>query len=268
MTTTDQIDLWRQAPTETQTLEFKEAKSQFDSVKLASYCVAIANEGGGHLLLGIADKPPRPVVGTSAFPDLPDSADSLFIKIGFRVEIEEVFHPEGRVIVFHIPSRPRSTAYHYEGKYLMRSGSSLKPMTEDRLRTIFAEGTPDWIEEPSLSGLSEAEVIEILDTQTFFELIEYPYPSNRDDVFRRLAEFQLIDSMQGGWSIRRIGGLLLAKDLSRFSELARKAPRVVVYEQDNKLATRLDVTLSQGYAVGFQALTEAPPVESGRATHC
>ena len=64
--TVEQIDLWRKSPSEYQRLEFKEAKAQFDYRKLCEYCVALANEGGGYLLLGIADKPPRPVVGTQA----------------------------------------------------------------------------------------------------------------------------------------------------------------------------------------------------------
>jgi len=48
--TPEQVDFWRSRPSETETLEFKEAKNQYDSQKLFSYCVAIANEGGGHLL--------------------------------------------------------------------------------------------------------------------------------------------------------------------------------------------------------------------------
>jgi len=110
-TTTQQIDLWRQVPSETQNLEFKEAKTQFNSDKLYRYCVAIANEGGGTLLLGIADKPPRPVVGTEAFRNSIEIAERLFTAVGFRVDVEEVMHPDGRVLVFHIPSRPRGTAY-------------------------------------------------------------------------------------------------------------------------------------------------------------
>lgn len=65
----EQVDLWRGCASETQTLEFKEAGNQYDTRKLCRYCVAIANEGGGHLVLGIADKPPRAVVGSQAFPD-------------------------------------------------------------------------------------------------------------------------------------------------------------------------------------------------------
>jgi ATP-dependent DNA helicase RecG len=134
MTTPAQVDVWRALESEHQNLEFKEAKTGYDSARTAEYCVALANEGGGHLLFGIADKPPRPVVGTSACSNVSGMADSLFRKIGFRVDVEEVSHPDGRVVVFHIPTRPKGTAYHLEGKYLMRSGESLVPMSEDRLR--------------------------------------------------------------------------------------------------------------------------------------
>ena len=145
-TTPEQIDKWRQAKTEHQRLEFKEAKNQFDNKKLYRYCVAIANEGGGHLLLGIEDKVPREVVGTQAFRDPIDMAAKLHDTIGFRVDIEVVNHPDGRVLVFHIPARPRGTAYHYEGAYLMRSGNELVPMSEDHLRKIFAEGRPEFLQ--------------------------------------------------------------------------------------------------------------------------
>ena len=108
-TTPEQIDLWRQGASEHQRLEFKEAKHQFDSRRLHEYCVALANEGGGHLLLGVADNPPRAVVGSQAFPDTVAAAEKLFQAVGFRVDIEEVAHPRGRVLVFHIPSEWAST---------------------------------------------------------------------------------------------------------------------------------------------------------------
>lgn len=108
MTTTPaQIDIWRGELTEHQRLEFKEAKQSFDFDKLCQYSVALANEGGGQLLLGVADRPPRPVVGSQAFPNVVRTADRLFQAVGFRVDIEAVAHPDGRVLVFHIPSRQR-----------------------------------------------------------------------------------------------------------------------------------------------------------------
>lgn len=45
-----QLELWMQAESENQRLEFKEAKKHFSFDKLKEYCVAIANEGGTQLL--------------------------------------------------------------------------------------------------------------------------------------------------------------------------------------------------------------------------
>lgn len=253
-TTPEQIDLWRQLPSEHQRLEFKEAKTQLDSRKLYRYCVALANEGGGYLVLGVADQPPHPVVGTQAFRDRVAMAEKLFQVVGFRVDIEEVAHPDGRVLVFHIPSRPRGTAYHLDGAYLMRSGGSLVAMSEDQLRRIFAEGQPDWLEEPSKTGLDAQDVVELFDTQTFFELLKLPYPRERNGVIDRLVRERLLDEAEGGYAIRRLGALLLAKRLEDFPDLARKAPRVVVYTGTAKTETRLDQTGTKGYAVGFQGL--------------
>lgn len=253
-TTTEQIDIWIGAPSENQSLEFKEAKNGFEREKLYRYCVAIANEGGGVLIFGITDKPPRRVVGSAAFQDLVGLTSEIFTNVGFRVDVEEVSHSGGRVLVFHIPSRARGSAYNYKGAYLMRSGESLVSMTEDRLRTIFAEGGPDWLDEPSKTGLDAQEVIELLDTQTFFELIKLPYPSSRDGVLDRLIKEHLIYMLDGVYSIRRCAAVLLARKLTNFPDLSRKAPRVIAYTGKNKLETKIDRLGERGYATGFQGL--------------
>lgn len=256
MTTPEQIDLWRQEPSEHQRLEFKEAKTQFDFDRLQQYCVALANEGGGILLLGVGDKPPRPVVGSRALPNTIKTAQDLFNAIGFRVDIEAVAHKDGRVIVFHVPSRPRGTAYHLDGKYLMRAGEALVPMSEDRLRSIFAEGQPDWLEEFSITNLDRQRVIELLDTQTLFELLQLPYPTDQGGVIDRLLRERLIDDQGGKYSIRRLGALLMARRLDDFPDVSRKAARVVVYMGNDKFETKLDQLGNKGYAVGFQGLVQ------------
>jgi ATP-dependent DNA helicase RecG len=254
--TIQQIDVWRTAPSETQTLEFKEAKNQYDTHKLFSYCVAIANEGGGFMLLGIKNKPPREVVATTAFPDPIAITTRIFQAVGFRVDVEEVAHPAGRVVVFSIPPRPRGIAYHLEGQYLMRSGESLVPMDASQLRKIFDEGKPDWLEEYSRGDLSAEKVIQLLDTQTLFEMLKLPYPTDRSGVLERLMSERLVHEVAGTYSITRLGGLLLAKKLTEFPELAKKAPRVVVYTGKSKIATKLDQIGTIGYAAGFQRLVK------------
>ena len=250
----EQIDFWRSAKSETQNLEFKEAKKQFDNTKLYRYCVALANEGGGHLLLGIADKPPRRVVGTSAFNDPVDMASKLFQAIGFRVDIQEVEHPDGRILVFVIPSRSRGTAYHFKGAYLMRSGEELVPMSEDQLRKIFAEGQPGWLENVAAENVSAQDVVQLLDTQTFFDLLNLPYPTDQTGVLVRLKDERLIEQTATGFSILNIGALLLAKTLKKFSGVSRRAPRVIVYDGESKLKTKSDIIGDKGYAVGFVGL--------------
>lgn len=251
-----QINIWLTTPTETQNLEFKQAKTQFDNKKLYRYCIALANEGGGKLILGVTDKPPRTVVGTAAFNNSVEMSAKIFQNIGFRVDIEEVIHPDGRVLVFHIPSRPVGTAYHYEGAYLMRSGEALVPMSEDQLRKIFAEGQPGWLEQIALDSLSGQDVVQLLDTQSYFDLLNLPYPTTQEAVLDQLKNERLVVVGESGLSINNLGAILLAKRLNDFPSVKRKAPRVITYSGESKLDTKSDQHGEKGYAVGFEGLVK------------
>jgi ATP-dependent DNA helicase RecG len=189
-------------------LEFKEADRQFDTNRLLRYCVALTNEGGGYLVLGVTDKPPRRVVGSKAFvaaSDLNKIKARIVEKLGIRVDTIELVHPDGRVLVFDVPSRPVGQPVGFEGTYLMRAGESLVPMTQDRLRRIFAEGQPDWFSQTARQGASADEVIALLDTQTYFDLSRLPYPTNRDGVLARLSGEGLITRKPKGWAITNLG---------------------------------------------------------------
>ncbi|MBI1302772.1 MAG: MloB [Phycisphaera sp.] len=250
------IDAWRLAPSEHAHLEFKEAKSTFDFDRLCQYCVAIANEGGGHLVLGIADSPPRRVVGSAALSHPATTVERIHAKLGFHIEVSEVHHPDGRVVVVGVPSRPRGTAYALDGRYLMRSGGSLVAMTEDRLRTIFDEGKPDWPDEVSRRGMTAQEVIETLDTQTFFELRREPFPTSTGAIIDRLTREGVLVTQDDRHSLLRLGGMLLARNLDDFPDLRRRRPRAVVYRGNSKIETTLDHIFHKGYAVGFRDLVQ------------
>jgi ATP-dependent DNA helicase RecG len=253
-TTAAQIDIWRSALSETPNLEFKEAKVQYDNEKLYDYCVAIANEGGGYLLFGISNIPPRPVVGTAAFCDPQKMEGKIFSNLGFRVDMEEVAHPDGRVLVCHIPSRPRGTAYSRKGTYFMRCDESLMPMSEDQLRKIFSEGMPNWLEEYAEKNLSVDQVSSLLDLRTYFILTGIPEPSTSKAAIDRFVLESLIDEVGGSYSIPRITALMFSKNLEAFPELERKATRVIVYNWNDKLDTKLERTGTRGYAVGFRGM--------------
>jgi ATP-dependent DNA helicase RecG len=151
-----QLQEWLHA-NEDETLEFKEAKNRFDFEELVKYCAALANEGGGTIILGISDEMPRRVVGSAAFEDLGRTKAGLIDRLRLRIEADVLHHPDGRVVVFRVPSRPIGVPIQYKGAYWMRAGDSLVPMTQDRLRTLLLEGGTDFsadiCEQATLSDL-------------------------------------------------------------------------------------------------------------------
>lgn len=145
MTSVEEFDNWLKRP-EDSPLEFKTAKNQFNRDKdLPDYCAALANEGGGKLILGVNDS--KKIVSTKAFEGTYNRlSHELLSKIKIRVDVEELIHPEGRVLIFHVPPRPvgqaiRSTgSYHYP----MRAGESLVEMDQLTLKRILNESDTDY----------------------------------------------------------------------------------------------------------------------------
>jgi ATP-dependent DNA helicase RecG len=143
--------------------EFKEAKNSYEFENLVKYCAALANEGGGDFVLGVTDKRPRRIVGTRAFKQPERTRAGLIERLHLNIDFSVFDHPDGRVLVFHVPSRPLGTPVKYKGIYWQRQGDSLVPMSEDRLREIFAESGRDFSAEicpdATISDL-DAEAIE------------------------------------------------------------------------------------------------------------
>ena len=256
-TTVADIDALLPIRSEGEHLEFKAAENRYDFEEMVDYCVALANEGGGRFILGVTDAAPRRVVGTKAF-DIPErTVAGIHDRLHLKVDFDEVAHPDGRVLVFHIPSRPSGHPVHYRGRYLMRAGHELVPMSPDRLRQIFDEGKPDWFSQPARESASADDVVALLDTQSFFDLLKLPYPTTRDGVLDKLTGEGLISHSAAGWTITNLAAILLAKKLDAFSPaLARKAPRVVIYDGADKLHTKEDKPGIRGYAVGFGSLVD------------
>lgn len=242
------------APRETEHLEFKEAKAQFDSTKLLRYCAALANEGGGKLVLGVTDKPPRQVVGTAAFLNPGQLVSDVLGRLHFRVSPIEVTHPNGRVLVIEVPSRPPGTPIQLDGTYWMRAGEELVAMTADQLKRIFDEGKPGFLDLPATAALPPEAVVSLLEVQTFFDLQKLPMPTTQEAILARLESERLVRRLLDGWEITNLGAVLLAKDMRAFDSVWRKAPRVIVYRGKNKIEAIRDQVGGKGYAVGFQGL--------------
>jgi ATP-dependent DNA helicase RecG len=142
-TAPEQFQTWLNAPEGTR-LEFKTASNRFDFEALVDYCVALANEGGGAIILGVTDRRPRQVVGTAAFAEPGRTEAGLHQRLGHRIPVEEFSHEGKRVLIVHVPARLPGTAWQHKGRFLKRAGDELTVLSGDELRTIFAETGPDF----------------------------------------------------------------------------------------------------------------------------
>lgn len=133
---------------ETEHIEFKTAKKSFnfenDRHSVCGYCVALANERGGKLVLGVSDKLPRKLIGTKAFSDVDKLEKDIFNFWKRRVLIEEYFENGKRALIIDVPSRPIGEPLQFKGQYLMRVKDSLESMTPEQLKKIINESIIDY----------------------------------------------------------------------------------------------------------------------------
>jgi len=143
--------------------QFKEAKRRFDSDEAAQICCALANCGGGMLVLGITDKRPRKVVGSEAFDQPERTRKGLIDKLKVMVDFQILKDPEGkRILVFSVTSRPMGLPVQVDGVAWWYEGDSLIPMPEDVRRRIYEETGIDFsgsiCEKAKISDLDEIAI--------------------------------------------------------------------------------------------------------------
>jgi ATP-dependent DNA helicase RecG len=125
-------------------VEFKSAATGFHFEELVKYCVALANEGGGTIVLGVTNNRPREVVGTRAFTEPGRTEAGLFEQLHHRIPVEEHVHDGKRILLVRVPSRLPGTAWQHNGSFWMRAGDALVPMSDAQLRRIHEETGPDF----------------------------------------------------------------------------------------------------------------------------
>jgi ATP-dependent DNA helicase RecG len=236
---------------ENEHLEFKEARNGFDFGKLAEYCAALANEGGGLLILGVADKYPRRVVGSKACPEPEHTASQLTEVFKLKIGITEVPHPDGRAVVCRIPSHHIGVPVSYKGKYLMRAGESLVPMTPDRLRQIFDQAVPDFSAE-CCAGATVAD----LEPNAVDVLRSLWYAKTHNDAFLHIPSGQLLSDAElvVNGQVTFAALILLGKEQS-LSRFLGQAEVVFEYRSSEAAgAAQLRVEYRKGYLLYHEDL--------------
>jgi ATP-dependent DNA helicase RecG len=83
---------------------------------------------------------------------------------------------------------------------------------------------------PAAEKLTGDDVLRLLDYPSYFDLVGRALPDGHIAILEALAADRLIEAAGGGhWNVLNVGAVLLAKQLSDFGRLQRKAVRVVVF---------------------------------------
>ena len=115
---------------------------------ILGYVIALCNEGGGRLVIGMHDNYPHRVTGTrQAHNAIGQLESDIYRDTTIRPEIYELYDEENRrVLVIEVPSRPIGKVFKFEDVPLMRVGEELKPMSDAMYLKILQESEPDFSE--------------------------------------------------------------------------------------------------------------------------
>ena len=202
-------------------VEFKEAKHNFpwaggehtDQTErrkcYLGYVVALANEGGGKLIMGMKDKIPHEVVGTDFSEGLIGNLiDETYERLGIRVKTEELWENKKRILIIHVPSRPVGKTLKFEGVPLMRTGESLRNMSDEEMFSILSEQEPDFS-----AKICEGLTIDDLDDSAIQKMKDGYALKQKNTHFSSLSKEQLLTDLKlsTGKNINYAALILLGK---------------------------------------------------------
>lgn len=184
-------------------IEFKEAKRNYPFAGgkhvdpkerrrcVLGYIVALANEKGGRLVLGMADKMPHTVVGSDFAQDkVGELTDEIYERLGIRIEATELYEDGKRVLVLSVPSRPIGRLLRFEGVPLMRTGESLREMSDAEIFRILSEQEPDFS-----AKICEGLTIGDLDKEAIAEMKSQYARKQENPLFRTYPDEQVLSDL-------------------------------------------------------------------------
>lgn len=146
----------------------------------------------------------------------------------------------------------------FNGTEYIRIGENVKCLKEfpDHERALWIATSRYKFEDAiALTHQTGDEVLEKLDTDTYYVLTHTEMPKNSAEILRKFTQLGCIkEDMEGGYNITNLGALLFAKDITLFPSIATKSVRVVKYTGKDKSRSEEEIEGKRGYAVGFSGL--------------
>jgi len=260
------IDRLIKLPKECEWVEFKlNFKSEEEIGKYISALsngACLQNEPFGYLAFGIDDKSQQ-VRGTTFRSKLykignEELENWLLQRTSPRIEVLlfETIYQDKLISLFQIQAaNGQPTCFAHIDHIRVGSITRLLKDFPEKEKKIWNKTTKQAFEKGiALNVDSSADIIALLDTQCFFDLLKIPYPTNREAVIEKFITEKLVEKTNSGFAILNLGALLFAKNIQRFDTVKRKVVRVIQYEGKNKLKTIKEHEGIYGYAVGFEGM--------------
>ena len=254
-------------PHESEWLEFKHnfhsAEEIGEQISALSNGACLQNQRYGFLVFGVEDST-RQVVGTtfkakSQKKGGEDLEHWLATRLNPRIDfaIHELDYDATRhVSLFVVPAANARPVEFLHTAYI-RVGSITRKLSEfpEKQAKIWKKQGIPLEKEIAKDNLLAQDVINLLSTATYFDLLKIPYPSTQEGVIEKFLEESLI-LKSNVYAITKLGALLFAKNLRNFESVERKSVRVIVYKGQNKIETIREQVGVKGYAVGFVGLID------------
>lgn len=191
--TLDEIKLLKESEDK---IEFKEASEQYPYSgkrrSILGYTVALANEKGGYLVLGLKDAHPHQVVGSKFYEGNEGALEQrIYHDTKIRIQTEVLYEADKRVLILKIPSRPVGKALYFEDVPLMRVGEELQRMSEEMYLSIIQEQEPDFS-----AKVCEGITIDDLDRDAIDKMKESYSRKQNNSGFMQLSNAQVLTDLK------------------------------------------------------------------------
>ncbi len=264
------IELLNELVKQTNESEWVEFKLNFHSeqeigerISALANGAAIQNQDFGYLVFGVEDKT-HLIKGTTFKPKQHKKGNEelehwlvqrLDPRIDFRI-YEFSYDVTRQIVVFIIPAAHNRPVDFFHHSYI-RVGSITRRLAEfpEKEAKIWLKKTKPYEQEIAKDNLNASDVIRLLSTETYFDLMKLPYPSNQAGVIEKFIDENLVVKSRG-YAITNLGAILFAKSLPEFETVERKSVRVIVYKGKNKVETIREQIGAKGYALGFLGLVD------------
>jgi predicted HTH transcriptional regulator len=139
-----------------------------------------------------------------------------------------------------------------------RSGGATIKMSAGEVKNIIATSySVSFEEQISIPNVKTEQVIQLLDVETYFRLINKPHPSSLTGVLDALVKEELLTrGNNSDYNITNLGCILLSRNMKEIKKLNRKAIRVIVYKDGSRLHAIHEQIEKRGYASNFEGLID------------